>query len=917
MSPRSRFLLLVCGTILTVGAAVAYMASRALVWNERGWLGVSYMSGPEARTQAQILGMEDGQVFMTFGGSPADGRLLYRDRVLSLNGIPLSDTARIAALDARAKRGDAIVVRVQRGKAIVDVPLRLDTPLRSRMVIFAHLIALLTGLTFASIGLLVILRSPGDQRATVFFALALISALAIIGLAASVYEQTNGRGIAAPSPLALTKVLVFSALTILYPPLILHLALIFPKRRPILDRKPVILRWIYAVAALAVALIGVACALMMLSAGDPSTVKLRLRAVTRPSDVLEWLSALYMVYLLVRARKEGIQAAIAQRPFGVTFAAFGLVMGVADALGRYVPRIVSIALGLAASLFPVCVLVSFPILALVALVRSYRAANLEEKRQVAWPLWGMLIAVLGKSAAFIASFALGLFFALAHGNMIQWRGVFEALNLLPPLLTLAIPISFAVAILKYRLMNIDIIIRKTVVYAILSGAIIVMYLAIVGGAGSLLVLAFGLENQTPMIIGSTLVAAALFVPLRNKLQHLVDRNLFRHKFDYPEALKVITTESRTSADASELFHSAAEKLQQALQNRAVVIFTERADGYVAVAKVGVADSILGRLRVPLEFSETLDRPFDPRRRAIGEEASAALKRIDAELIVPAGARAFIAAAPKLSGGGYDVEDIDFFRTAADELARGIDRIRMQFEEADFVQAREIQQTLLPREMPRVAKLDVSGVWHPARTMGGDYYDLIELGEHELAICIGDVAGKGMPAALLMSGLQAAVRASASSSPRDLCDRVRRVVVSSLSGGRFVTFFYATIDTAAMRLRWCNAGHNAPVLSRADGTIVRLAEGGPAFSRLFRDTKYEERELPLHPGDRLVLFTDGVSEAGDPDAELFGEERIEELVADSSELTAEELQKTILEAARSFGGGEVDDDLTLVAVRITE
>ena len=361
----------------------------------------------------------------------------------------------------------------------------------------------------------------------------------------------------------------------------------------------------------------------------------------------------------------------------------------------------------------------------------------------------------------------------------------------------------------------------------------------------------------------------------------------------------------------------AEKLQQALQNRAVVIFTERQDELVATAKVGVSDTLLGRLRVPRSFLAQLDRPFDPRRRQIPEEAAAALARVETVLIVPAGPRAFIAAAAKLSGGELDVEDVDFLRSAADQVENALDRIRMQVEEADFAQARAIQQTLLPREMPRVAKLDLSGTWQPARTMGGDYYDLLKLGEHELAVCIGDVAGKGMPAALLMSGLQAAVRASASNSPRDLCERVRRVVVSTLSGGRFVTFFYATVDTAAMRLRWCNAGHNAPILARADGTVVRLTEGGPAFTRLFRESGYEEREIALMPGDRLVLFTDGVSEATDAGGELFGEERIEELVADSRDLAAHELQRTIVDAAASFSGGELEDDLTLVVVCVDE
>jgi phosphoserine phosphatase RsbU/P len=312
----------------------------------------------------------------------------------------------------------------------------------------------------------------------------------------------------------------------------------------------------------------------------------------------------------------------------------------------------------------------------------------------------------------------------------------------------------------------------------------------------------------------------------------------------------------------------------------------------------------------------LGRPFDPRRRALPDDAAAALGRIDAALVVAAGTRAFVAAAPKLSGGELDVEDIDFLGSAGEQIGMAVDRIRMQVDEADFAQARAIQQTLLPREMPDVARLDLSGIWQPARTMGGDYYDLLKLGESELAVCIGDVAGKGMPAALLMSGLQAAVRASASSSPRDLCERVRRVVVSSLTGGRFVTFFYATVDTAAMRVRWCNAGHNAPVLARADGSIVRLAEGGPAFSRLFRDTPYTEREIAIGPGDRLILFTDGVSEAGGESGEQFGEERIEEIVVANPDGDAAALQHTIVEASAAFTRGELEDDVTLVVVRVS-
>lgn len=917
MSERRRFLAIFVVTLLVMGAAIGYLVGRARYWNELGWAGVMYFVGEASSGQAKMSGLDLYQVVMTASDSPADGRLRYGDEILTINGIKRDDIQRLTALDARTKSGSTLVYRIRRGKTVLDVPLRFESPLRSRYVVIRQVAGLVVALTFVGIALLVIARAPHDSRATVFFALALLSGVTILMAAATVYEQSNSRGIMISPFSSFATIYVVGAATFMYPPLILHLCLIFPRRRPVLEKHPGLLRWIYAVAMIGV--LGSFFMVLFLSQIDWTNMKeseARMKAFVRPSYyVISAFAVLVAANLLWVGRREGMKRAIAARPFRVVAALVAMPIATTRAIGMLVSPSAAGMIAGGTMLIPIAALGSFPILALIALVRSYSEATAEEKRQVAWPLWGLAIAVSAKILAVAVSLCASLWMAFNAADLIRFRPVLETTNIIPLIFTLAIPLSFAVAIFKYRLMNIDVIIRKTVVYALLSSAIVVVYLGLVGGLGSFLVYAFGLENQTTMIIGSTLVVALLFVPLRSRLQLLVDRNLFRHKYDYPEALKAISTGARTATDTNEFLAEAAEQLQRALQNRAVVIFAERQDEYLAVAKVGVADSLLGRLRVPGSIVDALDRPFDPRRRTLDAETAAALARVEASLVVPAGTRAFIAAAPKLSNGEYDVEDIDFFRSAAEQLATGIDRIRMQAEEVDFEQARQIQQTLLPREMPRVAGLSVSGVWQPARTMGGDYYDLIELQETELAVCIGDVAGKGMPAALLMSGLQAAVRASASSSPRDLCERVRRVVVSSLSGGRFVTFFYATVDTAAMKLRWCNAGHNAPILARADGTVVRLEEGGPAFSRLFRHAKYEERELPLAKGDRLVLFTDGVSEAADATGEQFGEARIEELVTDCRDLEAAELQRTIFDAASGFSGGELEDDLTLVVVRL--
>ena len=917
MSARTRTLVIFLSSLLVVGLSLALIAGRAQRWHERGWSGVSYLFAPPTPKPRGTLGAEPYHIILTAQGSPADGRLHHGDEILSLNGIPRDDVKRLTALNAKTRRGDTVVYRIRRGNQILDVPLRFASPLHSRTVILRHVFAIVVALIFVAIALLIVIRAPGDSRATVFFALALLSAVAILGSAATIYEQTNGRGInTSPFP-ELSIVMLLAMAAFMYPPLILHLALIFPKRRPILEKNPIILRWIYSITAVGVGtLLLYVAAFAFIDWNNLDAAEERMKIVVRPMffgiAVLGALVALHITYV---ARREGFKRAILNRPLRVILGGLGLLFGIGRAAGLVIASMIAGIVVAVAMTIPMLAMGTFPIFALIEFARSRAEANAEEKRQLAWPVWGLLIAIGSKIVSVAVTLSITAWITITNSDLTAWRGVLEILNLAPMLITLAIPISFAVAILKYRLMNIDVIIRKTVVYAVLSALIIAVYLGLVGGLGSFLVYAFGLENQTTMIIGSTLVVALLVVPVRNRLQLFVDRSLFRHKYDYPEALKAISLDSRTSTDAGRFLDSAAEKLQQALQNRAVVIFAERQDELVAAAKVGIADSLVGRLRVSRDFAAMLDRPFDPRRRTLPEDAATALARIEAVLVVPAGRHAFIALAPKLSAGGYDVEDIDFLNSVAEQLDTGLDRIRMQAEEEDFAQASAIQQRLLPREMPRVAKLEMSGAWKPARTMGGDYYDLIELSETELAICIGDVAGKGMPAAILMSGLQAAVRASASSSPRDLCERVRRVVVSSLSGGRFVTFFYATLDTASMRLRWCNAGHNAPVLARADGSVERLAEGGPAISRLFR-TPYEERETDLAPGDRLVLFTDGVSEATDAAGDLFGETRIEELVADARELTAPELQETLVDAALSFTGGELEDDVTLVVVRVT-
>jgi phosphoserine phosphatase RsbU/P len=237
-------------------------------------------------------------------------------------------------------------------------------------------------------------------------------------------------------------------------------------------------------------------------------------------------------------------------------------------------------------------------------------------------------------------------------------------------------------------------------------------------------------------------------------------------------------------------------------------------------------------------------------------------------------------------------------------------------EREIEEARAIQLGFLPKEIPQLPGYEIAGAWQPARIVGGDYYDVFPFGEDALGLCIADVAGKGMPAALLMSNLQAAVRGLASLSlpPDTLCERLNTLICRSIANDRFITFFYAHLDGESRQLCYANAGHNAPIIAHRDGTHERLTEGGGVLG-IFQSQNYVKGTCTLLPGDRLLLFTDGVTEASRPDGEEFGDAGLIRVLAENSEATAEQLQKKILDTVGLFCDGDWQDDATLIAVTV--
>jgi len=257
------------------------------------------------------------------------------------------------------------------------------------------------------------------------------------------------------------------------------------------------------------------------------------------------------------------------------------------------------------------------------------------------------------------------------------------------------------------------------------------------------------------------------------------------------------------------------------------------------------------------------------------------------------------------------------RTLRSQIADGQSKRReLRAEQEEFEDARAIGQALLPKSIPQAPGFQISMTTQPFRSLSGDYFDIVELGEDKLALSIGDVTGKGVPAALLMSNVQASVRllASERTTPAEMAEKLNRSISLNTTAGKFVTFFYCVVDIRARKLTYTSAGHCAPILIRANGEVLRLEVGGAVLGVL-PDWQYEQAEIALESGDRLLLFTDGVTEAANSREEEFGEERLIQLSSALRDRSAHELKNRVMQTVSSFTGGRAQDDATLVVAAV--
>jgi serine phosphatase RsbU (regulator of sigma subunit) len=563
------------------------------------------------------------------------------------------------------------------------------------------------------------------------------------------------------------------------------------------------------------------------------------------------------------------------------------------------------------------------------------AAQREQSRVLVWALSLALGAAL---------FLFGLNVVI-HGTWVSAARQQELDDLafaVFPVLFAAIPLTLTAVLVRYRLWDMDRVINQTLVYGTLTGVLGLAYVASVFVLQGLLSRIVG--GSSLILVASTLAVAALFRPARDRIQAFIDRSFYRSKYDAAKTLEAFSASVRDEIDldtvADELLVAAEETMQparMALWLRPQDGAAEQGQGAappsnrarrteVVPVRVGGDDPIVAALEAaagPVALDE-LD---------VASPARDALQAAGMRLVVPLVSQArlvgLLGLGPRRSERDYAGDDRKLLEDLAKRAAPSL-RVaqlvrRLVRQQAAELQARErieqelqvaqlIQRQFLPRELPELSGWYVATYYQPAKAVGGDFYDFIELPDGLIGLVCGDVTGKGVPAALVMATTHSILRGDAPQfvSPGKVLERANNLLLRDIPPQMFVTCLYGVLDPATGQLRYANAGHNPPYVHTRDGVVELRATGMPLGA--MPDMTYEEKETTLSPGDTVLLHSDGLVEAHDPERKMFGFPRLAELMTGCS--GGPELIQLLLGELDGFTGPgwEQEDDITLVALQ---
>lgn len=550
--------------------------------------------------------------------------------------------------------------------------------------------------------------------------------------------------------------------------------------------------------------------------------------------------------------------------------------------------------------------------------------------------------VIGTTVSMIPSFLIVLY-SIVTGNRGSFFDVAPSwFALLALVLLLLFPLTMAYVIVVQRAMDVSVVIRQGLQYALAKNGVfaiqIILSIAVVVTALSFTTNADTNRPQkiTFIALGVTLVFVIRMIA--DKVRIWTDKKFFRDAYDSEQILSELSEEVRSMVEIQPLFETLSTKISESLHVPQIAMLLKEggrfrpayALGYSEVPSVSFAEDASPVAELKKEDHLIIDEG------GADEDASEAkeFKELNSRLLLAVGVKdnidGIISLSPKRSEEPYSPNDLRLLRSVATQtglalhnskLTQAIAQEAAQKERInrEIEIAREVQERLFPQDLPKVAGLDYYGACRPALGVGGDYYDFLELADGKFGIAIGDVSGKGIGASLVMASLQASLRGQAIHSGDDLASlmkQVNKLVYEASTTDRYATFFYAQYDSKTRKLVYVNAGHNPPYVLRG-GEMLRLADGGPVVGMLPpMIVNYEQGEMQMEPGDILIGYTDGISEAMDTADEEWGEDAMIDAVKDAACSPSKEiLEKTVEKADEFAAGAKQHDDMTMIVVKI--
>jgi serine phosphatase RsbU (regulator of sigma subunit) len=580
-------------------------------------------------------------------------------------------------------------------------------------------------------------------------------------------------------------------------------------------------------------------------------------------------------------------------------------------------------------------LADYLILGLLALAHSWWTNEDQAARRP------ILVLLLGTVAGIVPFVVFAVFFPslFRMDRYLAWGVVPMAL----------IPLAFGYAIVRFRLFDVQVFVRKSIVYAVLTAFITGLYaLAVVAGNAFVSSVSSSTLFSSPAFaFGFGLVVVFLFDPLRRRMQRVVDRVFFRDRADFQQALLEMSRSVVSQLERGKIRELVTVRAAELLRLESLELLVPRPeDGAFAEPRgesLGTSGavpplpmgSVLPRLLVdrnaPIRLSELDPWSLDDVSRRFREVQIAR----GVKVVVPVATRGkllgLLAVGKKRSEEELTREDIDHLTTIANQGALGLEAAGLHEEltrraemERDLEIARDIQISLFPRQLPMVAGVELYGVSRPARVVGGDFYDFLEVdgsAAGRLALVLGDVSGKSIPASLLMVAAKEIVYARAMSDPDPATvfrDSNKRLY--DIKRRMFVSLSYFLYDPAALSMKYAFGGQPTPLLVRRGAP--QAVEIPSPKTRLplgaFRDVVYDAETFYLKPGDLILFYTDGLNEAMSAEMAPYGDERLKASLVRHAGHPLPELAEELLEDIRQFTyGAEQYDDQTFVLMRVAE